>query len=521
MKVLIPCAGTGSRLGELTTYYNKALLQFGKRAVISNIIESYPEDASFLVALGFGGAHVRQYLELAYPERFIEFVEIFPYEGPKSGLGETLRQCVDWVDAPFFFHANDTVLPGWVPPLGLKQDTMFLHRGNVCPGTYRTVCANSNKCAQTIFDKCKSVRDASNYVGVCYIYSHNDFVHDLQSVSAEMGETEFFVRRLESGHTVNVQYVSQWYDTGSIQGYEHALDELSDFENLQKQDEAIYFFDERVLKFSVKESFIANRVKRAKRFGSAVPQILEHSPNFYSYAYAQGRLLSEISDIRSQFKRLLDWSQQSIWQPLMLTELEKEEFRSLCNVFYKDKTYGRVALYYDRFDNKDRVEQVNDINMPTTGELLKNIDWKLLSQGVPATYHGDYHFENILDAGASFVLLDWRQDFGGDLRFGDVYYDLAKLLHGLIINHGIIRKNLFSVQRDQEITYFDFNRKQALVDCELILKRFCETQGYDWSKVRILTALIFLNICGLHHDPYCHLVYYLGKAMLFEELTEE
>ena len=33
----------------------------------------------------------------------------------------------------------------------------------------------------------------------------------------------------------------------------------------------------------------------------------------------------------------------------------------------------------------------------------------------------------------SFMFLDWRQDFAGYLSIGDVYYDLAKLMHGLIV----------------------------------------------------------------------------------------
>ena len=42
-----------------------------------------------------------------------------------------------------------------------------------------------------------------------------------------------------------------------------------------------------------------------------------------------------------------------------------------------------------------------------------------------------------------FTLLDWRQDFGGNMEYGDIYYDLAKLNHGFIISHKIIDEKLF------------------------------------------------------------------------------
>jgi hypothetical protein len=57
-----------------------------------------------------------------------------------------------------------------------------------------------------------------------------------------------------------------------------------------------------------------------------------------------------------------------------------------------------------------------------------------------------------------------------------------------------------------------------LVECE---RRFCQwlaAQGYESKKVWTLTALIYLNIAALHHDPYSLLLYSLGKAMLKKEL---
>ena len=69
MKVLIPTAGVGSRLGGLTAHYNKALLPIGRRPVISHLIDWYPPEAEFVIALGYTGSYIRQYLELAYPSR--------------------------------------------------------------------------------------------------------------------------------------------------------------------------------------------------------------------------------------------------------------------------------------------------------------------------------------------------------------------------------------------------------------------------------------------------------------------
>ena len=165
---------------------------------------------------------------------------------------------------------------------------------------------------------------------------------------------------------------------------------------------------------------------------------------------------------------------------------------------------------------------VNDNKLPMLTTLIENMDWSWVTKGEPVRFHGDLHFENILIKEESktlpFALLDWRQSFGGEYKYGDLYYDLAKLLHGLIISHDFINQNFYTFSRNMNSVYFDFHRKNTNIECERILENYVVKRGYDWKKVKIMTALIFLNIASLHHYPYCHLLYYLGKSMLCEEL---
>ena len=113
--------------------------------------------------------------------------------------------------------------------------------------------------------------------------------------------------------------------------------------------------------------------------------------------------------------------------------------------------------------------------------------------------------------------MDWRQNFDGVYEYGDLYYDLAKLYHGLIISHDFINKNHYDYNRELNTVYYDFHRKNTNIECEKILQNYVEVNDLDWKKVKVITGLIFLNIAGLHHYPYCHLLYYLGRVMLTEE----
>ena len=92
-KVLIPSAGLGTRLGDFSKNLNKALVSLDNKPVISHIVEKFEDDIEFIVALGYKGNYIRQFLELSYPKKKFTFIEIDLYEGQGSGLGYTLNYC--------------------------------------------------------------------------------------------------------------------------------------------------------------------------------------------------------------------------------------------------------------------------------------------------------------------------------------------------------------------------------------------------------------------------------------------
>ena len=145
-----------------------------------------------------------------------------------------------------------------------------------------------------------------------------------------------------------------------------------------------------------------------------------------------------------------------------------------------------------------------------------------MSDGIPSRIHGDFHFENIIySSKKKFKFIDWRQDFGGIIEYGDIYYDIAKINHGLIIDHNIIKSSQFNVNIDKKKIKINFLQSKENKDCQKFLFQFLKKNKFSEKKVKILTSLIFLNIAGLHHYPYSIFLYYLGKLMLFNSLNEK
>ena len=550
-KVFIPCAGIGSRLG---LKYNKALTTIGYQPVIAHIIDKIPCNIEVVIALGYDGDNVQQVVETLYPDRPITYTHIDPYEGPESGLGLTLLQSKDELQCPFIFYPCDTIIKeslftqhtNWMGYADRTNDSgqyrMLNLFGDGQPrmGGYRE-CKIKEICS-------KNANGEFPYIGLAGIYDYEIFWKVMEEGkdvgSIEMGEV-FGLKYLLDSPIYARKFT--WFDTGNPNSLKKTREEIKSWSDditaniLPKDDEAIWFVNigssqKTVVKFSTSQDFIINRGLRADGLVGYVPKITQSYTNLYTYDMQPGDVLSNKLNPKN-FQLLLDHL-QNFWQPQVFkgahlkadtsskfyhtSVLMYDAFINSCQQFYKEKTYTRVKKYLKTFEQIDQPETINGVDTPGIWDILDKIDWDWICDGVPSTrFHGDLHFENILIDNGEFTFLDWRQDFGGLLQYGDIYYDLAKLNHGILISHELITKNLFSHSISNNIVTFDFLRKNVSVELEQMFKEFIIMQGYHYKKVQYLTYLIFLNIAALHHYPYGLLLFHLGKSGLWNLLEQE
>jgi thiamine kinase-like enzyme len=517
-RVVIPTAGIGSRLGGFTKYINKSLVSIANRPTISHLIEQFPQDCEFVIALGYKGRLVKDFLELAYPDRTFFFSEVDPYEGDGSGLGFSLLACEEYLQQPFVFLSCDTLVKGVVPEpnhnwMGYAQRDEL--------SQYRTLSVVNNSVSE-ICEKGVVKDNLQAYIGLAGIHDYQQFwkaMHSGEGLAIDQGESYGMKSVLEVSDVSAYEF--SWFDTGNIESIEVAREAYSQPNEpniLEKENEAIWFVDDNVIKYSDDIDFIANRVKRVKELQGFVPDIYAHRSNMYCYRKVKGEVLSDVVNLPI-FEIFLTKC-KDFWLEKDLSLEVQQQFKNNCLRFYKDKTFERVRLFYKNFNKKDDTETINGEQMPLLQYLLNQVDWSWMSEGLAGRFHGDFHFENILysESDKKFTFLDWRQDFAGDLSVGDIYYDLAKLMHGLIVNHGIVADDQYTASWVGGEIRYDLHRKQSLVESEKILCEWIKENNYDLKKVRVLTALIYLNIAALHHYPYSLLLYGLGKKMLSNEL---
>lgn len=519
-KVFIPSAGLGTRLGHLSQHRNKAMITVGQKPGIAHIVEQFPRHVPIVVALGHLGDLTRQFLTLAYPDRNITCVEIQKYEGPGSGLGRTLLDCKEHLQCPFIFCSNDTIVREEIPSPD-RNWVGFDFREDISP--YRTLTLQADKVV-AINEKTteKWDRDPVPYIGLASIHDFKIFWKSMEEGvergSIETGESYGLAALIAHRELHSIKFT--WLDTGnkeSLQRTQEALTSPNSPNILPKPNEDIWFVEDRVIKYSHDSDFIAKRVQRSDLLTGFVPKVSAWTQNMYSYPLVHGKVMSSVINKRI-IKDFLSHI-QDFWQISELDDERELNFQESCRAFYHDKTKSRIKDYFRRFAYDDQEETINGIKYPKLENLLAKVDWDQLSVGTPSRFHGDLHFENIIiSEDYHFVLLDWRQDFGGNIEIGDVYYDLAKLLHGMIVSHDEVNKKHFEISVDGDMVSFDILRPHSLVEAERVFKNHVIAQGFDWDKVEVLTALIYLNIAVLHHYPYSEFLFYLGKSILGDVL---
>lgn len=527
--VVIPTAGLGSRLDEFTKNYNKAMCTLGPKPVISYIIEKFTKDDEIVVLLGYKGDLLKQVIQACYPDWKITFVNVDNFQGPGSGLGYSLSCAKRFLQKPFMFWSNDTLIDEDVSTFDFNHNFMVLSTFRPSKADFYRHASVGEYQVQRILPKGEYNTDGKTtlpYVGIAYIKDYKKFWE------VQENKYDLFVNVGESAGLNNlsdIRYVvtDTWTDTGNKQELIAAKERFSknmEATILEKPEEAIWFIDNKVIKFHIDPSFIEGRVKRFQTFinnemktqNIFMPKLCSFSNNVYVYEKAEGKVMS--TDVTPEtFSAFITKFFNSVKEKQVSNEYKYNIYID----FYRDKTLQRIKKYCEGWEELDGNCVINGIECYSASSLIASIDWEMISKQAIITdnYHGDFHLENILVDDSEqdkikWIMLDWRQNFGKTYD-GDIYYDFAKMWHSLIVNHHMVKENLFSVHQKKNGEYeIDIHRSFIDTECEERFKEFLHRSKYDAVLAEFLTAVIFLNIAACHVGVYSTFLFYLGKYLI-------
>lgn len=523
--IVIPAAGLGSRLSSFTKNYSKAMCTLGPKPIISYIIDKFDDNDEIIILLGYKGDLLRQVVTACHPTKNIKFVEVDNFDGPGSGLGYSLHCAYNLLQKPFIFWSCDTVLENFDINNVTYDENWAVCADFIdeCFNEYRHFKLNQKNYVVDILPKDVEHKEGIlPYVGVAFIKDYVDFwkSYDMnKDAFIKDGET-FGLRNLKK---IRGYKTIDWLDMGNKGKFEYwkkIYNEDMAATILEKPDEAIWFVDGNVIKFHISEKFIADRVKRfstllsnaQKESNILVPQLLSSTKNTYTYKMAPGVIASKVITTK-----MLDDILEKYLSNVDIEDIDNGTKYDICKDFYLDKTLSRINKYCTEYTDIDNECYINGILCRPAAELVNKIDWKKLSENGVFTYnyHGDFHLENILVNRDEYIMLDFRQNFGKS-DIGDVYYDIAKMWHSFIVNHEMVKNNLFTVDNeDANHVKIDIHRTFVDTECEKALVEWLENSDkYDKGQAELMTAIIFLNIAACHVYPYSKFLFNLGKLMI-------
>jgi len=262
--VFLPCAGLGERLGKLTNNVNKALVSLGHKPLISRIIEKFDPKIKFVIALGYKGDILREFLDLTYPKLDITYVEVSVFQGEKSSLGRTILECEQNLQEPFIFWACDSIVYDEI--ITINQNWIGVSNKKKSVTDYRSVKPNENVLTK-IFEKGFS-SNKNPYIGIAGIYSYKEFWEILKNANfknLKKGEV-FPINEIAKSKNVIVKKF-KWIDAGNKKELDKNQKNFSskDLNILPKTGENIWFANNLVTKFSIDKQFIKRRVNRAEK----------------------------------------------------------------------------------------------------------------------------------------------------------------------------------------------------------------------------------------------------------------
>lgn len=505
-KFCILAAGKGTRNNNVQGLH-KALLPLENKPVISHIIDRLDKKVEIVIAVGYKSEQIKSYLNEVHSDRNITYVDVDNYDGQGSGPGYSLLSCKDELQSPFIFTSVDTLV---------DEDIAFKYVGDNWLGVSEVDNDSSmNYClvrGTKYLDSLYYGTGNRAYVGMAGISDYDEFWNSLEN--QKIVNDEYQVIHGFDGLDKIRLIDFTWYDTGNNKSYDETRKVFNNEVVANKSDEVLFIDNNMVVKYFDDKNKISLREQRVQHLNETCPDIKRINDNMYSYDYINGELLSNVTD-ENTLRDFLEWCEKN----LFIKKSPDSDFDNNCFEMYTNKTNQRIDKLID--SELDKVTIINGIEVEPIKTMLSKIDWKsLCDNSIASSFHGDLQPENIIynPTKNEFTLIDWRQSFGSSIEVGDVYYDLGKLYHAIMINGQSILKDMFSYKRSGYSVDLNFYAKNNLVEFMKIFENFCNDYQYDWKRVQLLGILQYFSICTLYDNfkggYYGDFLFLYGKYLL-------
>ena len=492
LTVLILAAGYGRRMGHFSRMVNKGLIPYKDRALISHIIEKFPTSTKFVIACGHLGNQVKDYVSTVHNDKNVVFVDIPNYAESDTGPATTIQYCAEHLEGAFLWLACDTLFDfnyqdkldhDWIGvyPVdsSISQDYCWIRR-------------NGERIVE-VHNKEASASAVDAFIGLMYA-KDGQYLSNLKKVRAKETYQGFADLDLKA------YTVYKWLDFGTYEKW-HDLVKDQPENSFPKPNEIFYKDNGKVVKYFSDVKNVTNRVIRAQVNPQCMPNNVQAVGNFLVHDWVEGDIVyNQVTP--ELFREMLVWCEKNIWIPA--ESKNSVDIKKAAESFYKTKTYERLQQFRIKYSDWTECTVVNGQTVKTIDEYLSDVNWNSIIENIDWRFvHGDLHFDNTIydSVKKKFTGIDWRTDFAGNV-YGDIYYDLAKMLGGIYLNYKSVKNNELVYEERSGAVIIKVPSVKDFSVYEQILKDWVQSHNLSWNKVKILVPLVYLNMSPLHEEPF-------------------
>jgi len=503
-------------MGHYSELTHKALLPVGNKAVISRIIEQFPQQTHFVIAVGYRKQYIIDYLKIAHSDLNYSIIEVKNFDGPGSGPGLSLFSCKAELQEPFLYTSCDTLIQ---EPIDLTDKRNWIgvqEVEDVSP--WCSVIVENDMVARLIYKQ--EVDTNLIFTGIAFVVDYEKFWDGLAD------NRELLANELQVNNGLNALIPCgleinhlKWVDAGNEENYVSLLESYDkNYTFLGKTTDCTYRIGDQVIKFFRDEDISVRRYNRAKANNGIFADIIDSVGSFYSYRYQPGKLLSGSINYVNCMKFLV-WVSENLWAQ----SVDKHKLsRSTIERFYLNKTLERLDFFLSKYGSLIPYDNIaiNGMEIPGIEAAIRSIQPLLADNALPSAYHGDLHSDNVIVCEDGYRLIDWRDSFGDSVDVGDRYYDLAKFYHTLEFSVASMDKGAFKYSVDGRSVFIEHSCNYSELDASTAFWDFVASEGYSKKQIELINALIYLNMSSLYHKDLACYLYYLGVYSLQKALLD-
>ena len=509
MDYCLVTAGIGTRFRPFSLFANKALAPFPSKPIISILIDSIPKDATIHIVTGYLGDDLKYIISKMHNDRTLVFYENNDYLN--TGMGDSLIEVLNNIDSSLIVLPNDGIYNNsCLSKIDLSDSDLIIGISNKISNNddYCRIFVDENYQVKGYTrDEDLYIKDINSnntsffsFTGFLYIRDASRYKEYLISYKKREREIYFPIKDYLYSNLKVQGNILDWTDLGTYDKYKENLKNIINYDFSKKAETLLIYKDKSVFKIFKDNHISDKRITKSILYSNAFPKCQKlPGGSGYEYNFTEGQTLYEINNVYI-LKDLLCFLNNQLWN----IKTNQKEMQDYALKFYKDKTNSRIISINKKYD----LSRINSINNNIIDDhIVPSFNYNsLINKANYCAIHGDLQYDNVLysDVNNKFTLIDWRHEFGGCIEFGDLYYDLAKLLGGIYINYKRIKDDDFSCvlnKNKTNITYsYEFDN---YVDEHVsVIKDFHLENSLDFNHTKNIMSLVFLNMSPLHEAPF-------------------